>query len=575
MNTVKNPFEYEGANNLQPEDIIDFYIEDYNYSRFIQSTRNVFLIGERGAGKTMTLLYNSFRIQYKKAHKEGVKPDFSKIGIHIPCNTPLFHKKEYLLLENDFKKSLICEHYLVLTIVYSIADTLSEIQEIKDSAMDLDLFEEIEYTLGVDLIHTTDFFTSLKRFAYKEIVETNKKVNKAQSDAFYEEALSFSSIVIPFLNAIKQVPLLSKTHFLLMIDDAHDMNDYQIRIVNSWIAYRDHSYFSFKIATAKYNKPRLITSTGGSILEGHDFITIDMEKSFQNEKSDFYKMAKDIIKRRLVNIGLVDVDVENFFPVNKKFEKDIMVCKEKALTVAKSKYPSGPPEKWTEYVYKYHRAIYFKDRPAKANIPPYSGFETITDISTGIIRNLLDPCYWMYDAMLSKGKDKVIKQIPPEIQNQIIIERSKKLWDIIREGLDRNVEGCSNEQAMHIFNLYDNLMVLFKRRLLEHASEPRAIVFTISQKENSEIYEKVMDLLNIARKAQILYTRIGSGKSLGKQEIYYVPNRLLFPSKGLDPHGQYSHVSLKLVDIWSACNNIAFPLSLKDEEADYIQGCLF
>lgn len=576
MNAVKNPFEYEGANNLQPEDIIDFYIEDYNYSRFIQSTRNVFLIGERGSGKTMTLLYNSLRIQYKKAQKENEIPNFGKIGIHIPCNTPLFHKKEYLLLENEFKKSLICEHYLVLTIVHSIAEALSEIEELRDAVSVINLFEEIEYTLGIDLPHNIDFFTAVKRFAYKEVVETNKKINQYQNDSFYEEALSFSSIVIPFLNSIKQIPILSKTHFLLMIDDAHDMNEYQIQILNSWIAYRDHSNFSFKIATAKYNKPRLITSTGGSILEGHDFITIDMEKSFQNEKSDFYKMARDIIYRRLVNIGLNDIEVEHFFPVNEKFEKDILICKGKALVEAKIKYPDGPQNKWTEYIYKYHRAIYFRERAPKANIPPFSGFETITDISTGIIRNLLDPCYWMFDAMLSKAiRGNQIRQIPPEIQNQIIIERSKKIWDTIREGLDRVVEGCSHEQASQIFNLFDNLMVLFKKRLLEHDSEPRAIVFTISQKDSSEIYTKVIDLLNIARKAQILYTRIGSGKSLGKQEVYYVPNRLLFPSKGLDPHGQYSHVSLKLADIWNACRNIPFPFSAKDDDMEYVQGSLF
>ena len=63
MSEIKNPFEYEAANNLSDEDIINYYIEDYNYSRFIRSTKNIFLIGERGSGKTMTLLYNSFKIK--------------------------------------------------------------------------------------------------------------------------------------------------------------------------------------------------------------------------------------------------------------------------------------------------------------------------------------------------------------------------------------------------------------------------------------------------------------------------------------------------------------------------------
>ena len=32
-----------------------------------------------------------------------------------------------------------------------------------------------------------------------------------------------------------------------MLDDAHDLNKYQREHLNSWIAYRDNSLFSFKI----------------------------------------------------------------------------------------------------------------------------------------------------------------------------------------------------------------------------------------------------------------------------------------------------------------------------------------
>lgn len=56
MKAISNPFEFEAANNLKDEDIIKFYIEDHNYTRFIRSTKNIFIVGERGAGKTMTLL---------------------------------------------------------------------------------------------------------------------------------------------------------------------------------------------------------------------------------------------------------------------------------------------------------------------------------------------------------------------------------------------------------------------------------------------------------------------------------------------------------------------------------------
>lgn len=578
MNNLKNPFEYEGANNLSEDDIIDFYIEDYNFSRFIQSTRNVILIGERGSGKTMTLLYNSFKIQYKKSILQQKTPSFEKIGIHIPCNTPLFHKKEYLLLDNDFKKSVICEHYLVLSIIYALAETLADIKEIKQETKKIEtqLFEEIEYILGIQLNKQFDFFSSIQKFAYKEIIDTQKQINTYGTEAFYENALSFSSIVMPLLSTIKNIRLLENSHFLLMIDDAHDMNLYQIRTLNSWIAYRDHSNFSFKVATAKVNRPELITSTGGSILEGHDFISVDMEKSFQNENSDFYKMAREIIERRLTNIN-INIPVEEFFPVNIAFAEDLKQSKEKALQDAHNKYPNGTQKQINDYVYKYERVEYFRQRASKANLPPYSGFETITDISTGVIRNLLDPCFWMYDYEISQRNCEIIKSIPPSTQNHIIIDRSKKLWEILQNGLNKIVEDCSEEQAKQIYQLFDNLILLFKKRLLEHKSEPRAIVFTISQKETHiSFYTKVIELLNIARRAQFLYTRVGSAKELGKQEIYYVPNRLLFPSRGLDPHGQYSRVSIKATDLLNAAErNIPIPFSSDENEGLHVQTRLF
>lgn len=581
MNNMKNPFEYEGANNLSPEDVIDFYIEDHNFSRFIQSTRNIMLIGERGSGKTMALIYNSFKIQSLLAKKNNTSISYEKIGIHIPCNTPFFHKKEHMLLETEFKKTVICEHYLVLSIMYELSKTLCEIEGIENfcSTMSDTLFDDFEYMLDIQLCRDHNFFKAVNRFISKEINLTQRQINAPDSDAFYDRALSFSSIIIPFINIIKQVEQFKESHFLFMFDDAHDMNQYQIRTLNSWIAYRDHSMFSFKVATAKVNRPDFITSTGGAILEGHDYITVDLEKSYQNEKSEFYQLATDIIKRRLNNVGLTNVSVDEFFPTSPELMKALESSKKKAQEDAIKKYPKGSKKQIDDYVYKYSRVEYFRQRADKANTPRliYSGFDSIVDISTGVIRNLLDPCYWMFDAVLSKKPNEPIHNIPHAIQSDIIIGRSKTLWENLQSGLNKMVEDCTEDQARSIYKLFDNLMILFSKRLMEDCSEPRAIVFTISQADKyPEQYKEIVALLNIAQKAQFLYTRISSGKEKGTQDIYYVPNRLLLPYRGLDPHGQYSRVSLKLSDIYNtAKNNASLPVVKRADEMEVHQTTLF
>jgi len=579
MENYINPFKSERASALSDKEVLDFYIEDITYARFIRSKRNIFLVGERGCGKTMALRYNSFGVLCKKAKQEEQAIDFSIIGVHI-SGSPILHKQEYLLLNDDFRRSITCEHFLVLSIMWEIAHSLCNITEIKDVInQESDrLFQDFEYILGLELRKEYDFFTAVMNFTLHEAKLTQSKINSYDGGEFYDNTMSFPSIIIPFIEIIKSISIFNNSHFLLMLDDAQNMNEYQIKTLNTWIAYRDHANFSFKVATTKVDRPKFITSTGGTILEGHDFTSIDMEKPFQNPDSDFYKLAKQIVKKRLELIGLNDIEAEDFFPENPEFTKNIKECEEAVRKEAESKYSNGNAKQINDHIYKYARAKYYRDRleekKGKANMRPYSGFKMIVAVSTGIIRNLLEPCFFMFDRAFS-NKDVDIKEINYTIQNQIIMEKSRELWKDIEDGLDRNVENCSSEQAKQIQQLFNNLMILFRNRLKSHKSEPRAITFTVSQKTTHEqIYNQVKNLLDIARKSQILYTRTSRSKDDGKLETYYIPNRLLFPSLGLDPEGQHARVSLKATDLWNAAEkNMQIPYN--QDNANFKQINLF
>lgn len=107
-----------------------------------------------------------------------------------------------------------------------------------------------------------------------------------------------------------------------------------------------------------------------------------------------------------------------------------------------------------------------------------------------------------------------------------------------------------------------------------HKSEPRAIVFTISGM--TEQYEnELKPLIDIAKKAQLLYIRTGVAKSEAQQEVYYVPNRMLWPSRGLDPHGQHARVSLKALDLLNAIKGKKIPFSRVASDAEAIQESMF
>ena len=559
MKPDKNPFEYEAANNLTDEMIVDYYIDDFNYSRFIQSKRNIFLVGERGSGKTMALLYNRWRVQKLLAEKKGEEPSLSTIGVYIPCNTPLTHKTEYQLLE-DFLASVLSEHFLVLSIAYGLADTLSEISDVLNGADEQWLRDEVSFVLGADLPKEAGFFEALKRFLHKELLDTQRTINSRKRDAFYDNTLSFASVFVPLLNMCsKKIPHLLGSHFLLLLDDVQTLNKHQLRALNSWIAYRDHSLFSFKVAVAKVGGQTKIASSGESILEGHDYTKIDLEARYQNKNSDFYHLAKTLITRRLENKP-ISATPEEFFPTSPDMEKDLKDSEQKVRKEAVNKFGKSEDRSKaiTDYIYKYRRAHYFKNRPSKANRPPYSGFETLVFLSTGIVRNLLEPCYWMFDKAVSEANEagdevdfQSIFRIKPSIQTDIILGLSQRKWDWLKDEIVQDIEGCSTENGQRAYRLLDALAKHFRHRLLNHQSEPCALSFTISEQEQ-DVMRRLDQIIEILRKAQLLFIRSGPAKDEGQRETYYIPNKILWPIRGLDPHGQHARVSIPASVLWEA-----------------------
>jgi hypothetical protein len=570
----RNPFEYVGANDLSEETICDYYIEDFNFSRFIKSTRNTLLVGERGCGKSMTLLYNSCKVQRIRASREGYELPLDTIGIYVPCNTPLTHKREFQLLD-EFRASVISEHHLVLTIAYHVAKTLADLPDLLSAVESDRLREELSYLFGEALPANSSLFTALMQVIDRANIQAQRAANsRSSTDVFYENTFSFPSLIVPLLRLLSSSARLANTHFAFLVDDAHDLNDYQRKSLFSWIAYRDHSLFSFKVALAAVARSSLLTASGGSILEGHDYTRIDMVQPFHNETTDFGRLAELLVTRRLQKCG-IPATPSAFFPVSSQMIEQLRQSEEIVRKEALTKYGEGNP-RISDYVYKFKRAHFFRSRPATANRPEYSGFDTLVFLSTGVIRNLLMPCYWMYDKVLSlsatqhehesgSAGNASPTEIPSGVQSEIILARSRALWDWVRNELDKTIEGCSRDNARRAYQLLDNLAILFRERLLKHKSEPRANSFTISRQSDPAMQE-LTQVLDILISAQLLYVRSGVAKEKGKRESYYVPNRMLWPERGLDPHGQHARVSIPAGDLWAAADkNRPLPFGNEDD----------
>lgn len=527
-----NPFIYEAATNLSPEKIEELYI-DIEKSDLIVSQKNIFIEGYRGSGKSMLLKYNSFDMKYQR------DKELSFIGIYTSCQTALFSKKEYELLDNKLHSLIIAEHILVLTMVESLLDTLLY-TKLLDEEEEKVFIDEIEFYFDLEE-YTLNKFT---KFIKRELTTLQRNMNLNPLD-FYQNAFTYSSLVIPIITALKEIEKLKNTHFSFFIDDGQNLSDRQKETLNSWISFRDTSNISFKISIASRREYKFYTNTNSVILENHDYMVLDLEKEFFGHDSRFYKFAKNVIEKRLEKYSIQTTDAKLFFPEHDKFTKEIKEISKKFIN---GDYPEQK-DKSAEFrktnVSKFNRAIYFRERleNSKSNNPtiPYTGFETLTNISTGIIRNLLIPCSLMY-GIEKKNKD-VIDYISPQTQYEVIKELSEAKWLEIKN-LSATITDCDEDTSDKIYKFLTNFGNKLKAILLDKtSSEKQILTFTIEKLEENFHKNEILHILTIAEKAGLIYSRMGAGKN-NNRTTWYTPNRILWSSIGLDPVGQNGRLNI-------------------------------
>ncbi|MCH7534994.1 MAG: hypothetical protein IH948_04505 [Bacteroidetes bacterium] len=525
----------------------------------------------------MTLRYYSFPIQEQVQEKPEDSPNKNIVSIYVDCNTPLTHKREHELLD-PLIASQLSEHYLAVSIIDGLVRTIGTLNNISEEERTT-LSENYQYLFRTELRSDLPLFVAILMEIDRRNTIIQEDINDRTSSTFGKNLITFNNNVLPLLKLLRMTKSLEYTHFSFLIDDFQLLNKHQMRSMNSWIAYRNNEIFSFKVAITKADEITFETGGGGTILEGHDFLTIDMDKPYQNNMSAFGKHAQLIIKRRLETFD-IDTPLDKFFKTHPKIVESHEKARLKAEELAHIKYPNGTAKQIEDYIYKYRRAILFRDRPGKANLPIYSGLNMLIHLSTGVIRNLLDPCYWMYDRLYSETSEEerrtTITEIPASIQDEIIQERSRKKWNYLREGIALAVPGCTTSDQLYLYQMMDNLMLMFYERLFDHKSEPRAVTITISGDLQS--YPDLVHILAIARRAQILYEYTGPGKELGTKKLYYLPTRILLPSRGLDPVEQHARASIKAMSLPAAAfdnKKIPWKTKGKDEGDEAQTGDIF
>lgn len=591
-----NPFVVESPEKLSPNEIVDLFIERYTSIETVKRQKHTFVWGSRGSGKSMMLRY--LEPQCQAIRRGGFEAFFTRqaecfFAVFMPCKEGQFNKTELELLGNN-ASLIITEHMLNLSIAGRIIDCLKKqipSESIKEGELvgfaenAVRLFDKA--AIASSLNKTNEKFNSgnapldwLQELFRNESGEVSAFLRgivlQAGVVTYGGATTGYHDFLLPFLRYFQELGFLRSAPIYLMIDDADRLSKGQQSILNSWIANRDHNVVCIKVGAKREGYKTFMTKDGGVIEQPHDYSEIDVEALYTQSKSDYSQKIKLIADRRLVLANSTVTDIEKFLPADSNEQSLLERLK---LETADEWEKVGKPGRRSDYVTRYASARLFQHLKKTRNKKSYAGFQNMVHLSSGIIRDFLEPCYLMFDESISKGQNPLERGfIESSIQDDVLLRSSEYLLLTKFEDIRKELPPENWSHLEKLRRLVESLGRLFYERLHdEEAREARIFSFTVRGKNVPEDIDAVLQL-GVTHRFFLLRTY--SSKEGGGREYWYILNRRLCPVYKLDPTGFEGRISLTPAYLQLALENPEkfVRMRLKEQfkkDAGQIQGKLF
>ena len=331
----ENPFvvltpDERGQDNIKEIEISNseivhkLFVDVFEDFSSIPQQGHVFLHGPRGSGKSMMFrfLLPDCQLIDKNTKFYNQLPFFS---VHIPIKLTSINNPEYELIK-DYGNSIFNEHILTIYFSELIFDSFTKldftfindktiiIEEIKsfynnkflrrlklcghDISNIIDFNPEtIENAFEIIRDICSDIFVQANQFL-KRNVQNLKYPNQFTSVQYDGALCDYLSFLFPIIKDIKQISIFPNKPFFLLVDDADNLTETQVVILNTWVSYRTNSEVSLKIST-QLNYPTYNTINGTNIDSPHDYYDINILTTYSSSKDLYNKRIRQIIERRL------------------------------------------------------------------------------------------------------------------------------------------------------------------------------------------------------------------------------------------------------------------------------------
>ncbi len=564
-----NPFVVETPEKLTPQEIVALFITKHTPIETLKQRKHTFTWGSRGSGKSMMARYLEPRCQQIPAG--GLQAFLASqnpfLAIYCPCKEGHLNRSELRLLDRS-TALIISEHALNLLIADRTLNCLREqfpvgFFELNDLAKfvrkAVHLFDRASIATSLELADGMHKCETEPLLWFQSLIDA-----ESRSIAKYLKALALQPVcqpyagttsgyhdfLLPFLRLVKSLRLLGGTSVYVLLDDADRLTRDQQSIVNEWVANRDHAIVCWKISARRDYYKTMMTRNDSPLEQPHDYSEIDVDELYTRSKSEYWEKVKLISERRLELAKLPTGDIIEFLPQDKG-EAQLFESIKQQTALEWEKV--GQPGRQGDYVHRYSIPRLFQHLRSAKKRKSYAGFDTLVDLSSGIVRDFLEPCYLMFDALVSKGnRADAITSIPPSLQDDVVYRYSEEFllgkFESLRQELPPEQWGYLDKLRC----LIESLGRLFFARLHDlTARESRVFSFTVRGSLSLESRE----VLRLGEKHRYLQHRTYSTKEGGGRDDWYILNRRLCPVYKLDPSGFEGRIQLSAEMIDIACED--------------------
>ena len=571
-----NPFTIEPPDSVDAVRMMRLFVDAMGDFPKLIGNNHTFLNGHRGCGKSMMLRY--LQPDCQCLHLNQPLGEHPFVGAYVPMKLGALDVSEGRRLDSEHAENAINEHIMCAYFAACLFATVRkpEVNIGNSSPEDIAKLEALYNGLFTDLLRRSGATASrlpgdtsgdrrLAILAHMELVCSDlyldataylRRYSLLQIGPYKGPLLRYFDFLLPLIRGLRQQLFMSKGPVYLLVDDADYLTFVQTQILNSWVAARTTADVCLKITTQfKYRTFRALS--GLRIETPHDYSEVNISSVYTNNLRGTYRTRIEAIIQKRLDVAGISASPAQFFPPNKVQEAEIATIADEI----RDNWESGRGRGYraSDDAIRYARPTYMARLAGSAKSSStyqYAGLDQLVHISSGIIREFLEPAARMYANLEEKGTNAAITQIPPGIQNQVIREYSnekllfefeklqndpdpvrerdhiEKLYVPSKKGVPKEQEGA-NTRFERLSNLINSLGGIFNAKLLSTDAERRIFSFALANQPTDEI----RSVINLGLENGYFHnSSIGKKDGTGRARLY-IMNRVFAPAFYLDPTG--------------------------------------